>query len=105
MSADNITAWNAILGDGKPGGPDTPHSASPARAKDLVGLPDTYIEVGQLDIFVSEDIEYVARLTRAGVNVEFHLRPGCCHGWESFAGNADVTSRAVQDRVRAIKSF
>ncbi|MBW8710577.1 MAG: alpha/beta hydrolase, partial [Mycobacterium sp.] len=45
---DNITGWAALLGDSA--GSDTvPPYAAPARARDLTGLPDTYIDVGDLD--------------------------------------------------------
>lgn len=42
--------------------------AAPARAIDLSGLPLTYVEVGQLDIFVYEDIEYARRIFPGGRN-------------------------------------
>src|SRR6185295_11303821 len=42
---DNVTGWTALLGDGA--GTDTvPPYAAPARARDLAGLPDTYLDVG-----------------------------------------------------------
>jgi acetyl esterase/lipase len=68
---DNITGWGALLGEAL-GGPDVPAYAAPARATDLSDLPACYIEVGQLDIFRDEDLSYAQRLSRAGVNVEFH---------------------------------
>ena len=47
---DNLTGWGALLGD-EAGGEDVSPYAAPARAADLAGLPDTYIDVGELDIF------------------------------------------------------
>ena len=40
--------------------------AAPARASDLSGLPDTYIDVGDLDVFRDEDVAYARRLADAG---------------------------------------
>ena len=81
---DNITGWGALLGD-VIGSPNVSPYAAPARTADLSGLPACFIEVGQVDIFRDEDLAYAERLSRAGVNVEFHLRPGVPHEFESYA--------------------
>ena len=101
---DNITAWSALLGDAI-GGPDVPVYAAPARAVELSGLPPCYLEVGQLDIFRDEDLAYAQHLSRAGVTVEFHLRPGVPHEFETFAFAADVAHRAVGDRLRVLRGI
>jgi len=101
---DSLTAWPALLGDaaGKDGVAAT---AAPARLEDATGLPPAYIEVGQLDVFRDEDIAYATKLSRAGVEVEFHLRPGVPHEFDSIAPHSDVARRAIADRVRALKSL
>lgn len=101
---DNLTGWGALLGDGA-GGDDVSPYAAPARATDLAGLPDTYIDVGDLDIFRDEDISYARRLADAGVPTELHLHPGCPHIFETVARGADVSIRAVNDRVRRLQSL
>ncbi len=101
---DNITGWGCLLGDAA-GGPDTPAYAAPARAHDLAGLPRTYIDVGQLDIFRAEDIGYALRLSEAGVDVEFHLHPGVPHAFEVFAPHSAVARRAQADRSRVLRSL
>ncbi|WP_410592828.1 alpha/beta hydrolase [Amycolatopsis sp. lyj-23] len=101
---DSRTAWPALLGDAA-GGPDVPATAAPARLEDAAGLPAAYIEVGQLDLFRDEDIAYATKLGRAGVPVEFHLHPGVPHEFDSIAFDADVSRRAVADRVRVLKSL
>jgi len=101
---DNIAGWGALLGDAI-GGPDVPAYAAPARVADASGLPPAYIEVGQLDIFRDEDLAYALRLSRAGVNVEFHLRPGVPHEFETFAYGSDVARRSAADRIRVLKSL
>ncbi len=101
---DNVTGWAALLGDSA--GTDTvsPYAA-PARATDLTGLPDTYIDVGDLDIFRDEDIAYARRLSDAGVPTELHLHPGCPHAFEALARGADVSRRAIGDRIRRLRAF
>ncbi len=101
---DNLTGWGALLGD-QAGGDDVSPYAAPARAPDLAGLPDTYLDVGDLDIFRNEDIAYARRLSDAGVPTEFHLHPGCPHIFETVARGADVSTRAMNDRVRRLRSL
>jgi acetyl esterase/lipase len=101
---DNTTGWGALLGDAI-GGADVPAFAAPARATDLSGLPPCYIEVGQLDIFRDEDLAYAERLGQAGVPVEFHLRLGVPHEFETFAFGADVARRALADRLRVLRTI
>ena len=101
---DNITGWGALLGD-RAGGDDVSVYAAPARAQDLAGLPPTYIDVGDLDIFRDEDIAYAVRLSAAGVPTELHLHPGCPHAFEALAPTAAVSARVVADRVRRLRSI
>ena len=101
---DNYTGWHALLGE-RIGTADVPASAAPARAADLAGLPATYLEVGELDIFRNEDIEYARRLAAAGVSVELHVHPGCPHAFELIAPDSGVAGRARADRLRALASY
>ncbi|KAH6722664.1 arylesterase/monooxygenase [Leptodontidium sp. MPI-SDFR-AT-0119] len=101
---DNITAWTALLGH-KAGTADVPIYCAPARAPDLSGLPSTYIEVGQLDIFRDEDMRYAQRIAQANVSIEFHLYPGLPHAFEGIAPQIGASKRAVENRFRAISSF
>lgn len=101
---DSRTAWPALLG-ADAGGERVPATAAPARLEDAEGLPPAYIEVGQLDVFRDEDTAYATKLSRAGVEVEFHLRPGVPHEFDSIAPGSDVARRAIADRVRALRSL
>jgi len=101
---DSLTAWPALLGDAA-GGDDVPPTAAPARLVDATGLPAAYIEVGQLDAFRDEDMAYATLLSRAGVQVEFHLHPGAPHEFDSIAFEADVAHRALADRIRVLRSI
>ena len=101
---DNLTGWGALLGE-TAGGDDVSPYAAPARAADLTGLPFAYVDVGDLDIFREEDIDYGRRLSAAGVPTEFHLYPGCPHAFEALAYGADVAMRALDARIRRLRSL
>lgn len=94
--AGNIEAWQWFLGGNQPDG-----YASAQLADDLSGLPPTYIDVGDVDLFRDEDIAFVARLTAAAVPVEFHLYPGAYHASERFAPEAALSQRIWANRLDA----
>ena len=96
----SIEAWNWYLGDSAPDA-----YAAPARAEDLSGLPPTYIDVGDLDLFRDEDISIAQRLSAAGVPVEFHLWTGAYHASELFAPQAALSQRIWATRYAAIRRF
>jgi acetyl esterase/lipase len=101
---DNVTGWAALLGESA-GTDAVSASAAPARATDLAGLPATYIDIGDLDIFRDEDIAFARRLSDAGVPTELHLHPGCPHAFEALARAADVSRRAIGDRIRRLRTL
>ena len=96
----SIEAWNWYLGDSAPDA-----YAAPARAEDLSGLPPTYIDVGDLDLFRDEDILIAQRLSAAGVPVEFHLWTGAYHASELFAPQAALSQHIWATRYTAIRRF
>jgi len=100
---DNYTGWHALLGDAI-GTDDVPESAAPARAHDLSGLPPTYLDTGDLDIFRDEVIDYARRLSAAGTTVELHVHPGCPHGFDRIPG-LPVAARAFADRLRVLRAL
>jgi acetyl esterase/lipase len=97
---DNYTGWHALLGEAV-GGPDVPYAAAPARATDLSGLPPTFIDTGELDIFRDECVDYARRITATGTSVELHVHPGCPHGYDRMP--IPVAERAFADRVRVLR--
>jgi acetyl esterase/lipase len=101
---DNRTGWGALLGPALSGDEVSPYAA-PARATDLSGLPDTYIDVGDLDILRDENIDYARRLLAAGVPTELHVMPGLPHGFEMVAANALATQRVMENRRRRLSSL
>ncbi|MBS4214988.1 alpha/beta hydrolase [Neobacillus rhizophilus] len=98
----NQKGWTMYL-NGANGSDDVPAYAAPSRATDLSGLPYTYTCVGQLDPFRDETLDYVTRLCRAGVDVEFHLYPGCFHGFEGVVPTASISRRALDEYIGAAK--
>jgi triacylglycerol lipase len=85
----NRFGWSSLLGV-PAGGPDVPAAAVPARAASVAGLPPTFITVGALDLFLEEDMEFIRRLTRAGVPAELHVIPGAYHGFGMAQGSPQV---------------
>jgi acetyl esterase/lipase len=99
---DNQTGWGALLGAAWRGRDVSPYAA-PARATDLSGLPETYVDVGDLDILRDENIEYARRLMAAGIPTELHVVPGLPHGFEMAAPDAAATQRVMASRLRRLK--
>jgi acetyl esterase/lipase len=100
---DNLTGWRALLGEAT-GGPDVSPYAAPSRMTEAADLPRIYIEVGELDIFRDECVEFARRTASAGVSTELHVHAGVPHGWDVVAPEADVTRRAMADRIRRLQS-
>jgi acetyl esterase/lipase len=66
-------------------------------------MPELYLDVGELDLFCNEGVEYALKLMKAGVTTELHVHTGVPHGFESWALDSGVSQRATADRVRAVK--
>lgn len=79
--ADNVFGWTSYLGYA-PASSRTPPGAAPARLEHLKGLPPAWIAVGDLDLFVDEDVQYARRLVEQGVPTELHVVPGAFHGFD-----------------------
>lgn len=97
----NRFGWTSLLGYA-PGGKDVPYHASPARAPSLKGLPPTFIAVGQLDLFVEENMEYARRLIHDGVPTELHLYPGAYHGF-NLAEESHAAKEFTRTKWEAMK--
>jgi acetyl esterase/lipase len=97
----NEVGWNAYLA-GRAGADDVSPYAAPARATDLAGLPPTYINVGDLDLFLDEDLAYARALMAAGVPVELHVYPGAFHGSNAFVSRSALSQRWTADERAAL---
>lgn len=101
---DNKTGWTALLGN-QMGCEEISPYASPARVASVKNLPAIYMDVGELDIFKAEIIEYARRFADANINTELHVYPGLPHGWEGIAPAMTATGRAIQNRIEALGSI
>ncbi len=99
--AANLIGWDAYLAGGA-GSPDVSIYAAPARATDLAGLAPTIITVGDLDMFVDEDIAFAQALLAAGVPTELHVYPGSFHGSDALVPHADASRRCKRDELAAL---
>jgi acetyl esterase/lipase len=99
---NNLIGWRSYLGR-EPGGEGVSAYAAAFRATALEGLPPAYIAVGELDLFLHENIEYAQRLLRAGVATDLHVYPGAFHGFEGLAPGTDVARRLIADRDHVLK--
>lgn len=95
----NIEAWEWYL-DGNPAN----QYSAPTRAVDLSGLPPTFIDVGDQDMFMDEDVEFANRLKDAQVPVELHVYPGSYHASEVFAPTAELSQRIWAARIAALQT-
>lgn len=100
--ADNVEAWRHLLGADVGTARVSPYAA-PARARNVSGLPPTYIEIGELDIFLDEARQMARRLDEANVALEWHAFQGAYHGFDQLAPSSDISKRANQLRVEALR--
>ncbi|MEU7270752.1 alpha/beta hydrolase [Streptomyces asiaticus] len=100
--AANEAGWTALLGAAR-GTDDVSPYAAPARATDLSGLPPAFIDVGAAETFRDEDVDYAARIWRAGGQAELHVWPGAFHGFSGMAPHAAVSHDAREARLRWLR--
>ena len=102
----NAIAWAAYLGDssgdGDGDGAVSPY-ASPSVADDLAGLPPAFINVGEFDLFLDEDIDYARALLAAGVPAELRVYPAAFHGSNGFVAESPITRRWIADQDDALR--
>ncbi|WP_336883327.1 alpha/beta hydrolase [Rhodococcus globerulus] len=101
---NNYTGWHALLGD-ELGRASVSPIAAPARLKNFSGLAPAYIEVGDLDIFRDESMDYARSLVSAGRPCELHLHPGAPHGFEWIGKHTAIGQRSLDEKIRVITSL
>lgn len=97
----NRTGWATLRGGKNIDAAQMPYF-SPAMATNLKGLPATFMLVGDLDLFVNEDIDYANRLIQAGVATELFVIPGVFHAFEMANPHGEKTRDYIDWRTRAI---
>ncbi|NML87459.1 alpha/beta hydrolase [Sphingobium sp. TB-6] len=98
----NRAGWTAFLGM-PAGGKEVPPGSVPSRIENLGGLPQTFIVVGAIDLFLEEDIVYAQRLLEIGVPVELVVIPGAFHGFDFIAPQAAITKRLQAATMQALR--
>jgi acetyl esterase/lipase len=101
-ATSNMTGWDALLGERRGGG-DVSIYAAPARATGLAGLPASFVDVGSVETFRDEDIDYATRLLQAGVQCELHVWPGGFHGFDGMAPQASLSRTAAETRAAWVR--
>ncbi|OOF60285.1 alpha/beta hydrolase [Rodentibacter myodis] len=100
-AAANRLGWTALRGGQSISDGQMPYF-SPAMAKKLDNLPPTFIMVGDLDLFVNEDIDYANKLIQAGVPTELFVIPGVFHVFEMANPEGQKTKNYLNWRSNAI---
>jgi len=101
--AKNLFAWRAYL-DKDPGTDNTPLYAAAVRTENLNNLPPAYIYIGDLDLFLAENVEYARLLIEAGVPTEIHVYKNAIHGFDFFAPDSGVGRRCNEATFQALKA-
>jgi acetyl esterase/lipase len=98
---DNITGWQCYIGqDANPS-----CYAVSAKVAEVEGLPPTYIDVSDLDIFRDENLAYGSRIAAANIPVEMVLYPGLPHCFDILAPRTSAAESARADRIRALRTI
>ena len=71
----------------------------PELSAALAAMPPELQHSLSVETFRDEDIDYAARLSRAGVSVEFHLWPGGFHGFDGLAPRTTLARAARAARL------
>jgi acetyl esterase/lipase len=96
----NRFGWSSLLRGHDRAAP--PAWAVPARAKDVGGLPPTFMALGSIDLFASEDLVFSTRLVDAGVALELHVHPGAFHAFNLVA-DARCARALARDEIEALR--
>ena len=79
---NNWGGWQSYLGQA-PGLPEVPQYSVPARRESLVGLPQAWLGIGDIDLFYEESVAYAERLEADGVSCELFITEGGPHACET----------------------
>ncbi|HWD96111.1 MAG TPA: alpha/beta hydrolase [Acidimicrobiales bacterium] len=92
-SISNMTGWTALLGERR-GTATVSSFSAPSRAATLGGLPPTYIDVGSVETFRDEVLEFATRIWQDGGDAELHVWEGGFHGFDEVAPHAAISQSA-----------
>jgi acetyl esterase len=98
---NNSLMWGLYLGPDGPGGDHVSQYAAPARAVTLAGLPPAFVLTCEFDPLRDEGNEFALRMLGDGVEVDLHVVPGTCHGFDVLP--TEVSRRAFEEEVQALR--
>lgn len=99
---NNVIAWDWYA-PGKRGKSDMSIYAAPARATDLSGLPQAWVDVGGAELFRDQDTAYATKMAEFGVSVELHVWPGSWHTSDVAAPQSALSTVTNATRVEWFK--
>ncbi len=99
---NNETGWACYLNQ-TPGQPEAPTYSVAARCESLEGLPECWIGVGDIDLFLQEDVSYAERLREAGVPCELLIVEGGPHGFDLLFPDSQVADECFQSAVTFLR--
>jgi acetyl esterase/lipase len=104
----NLESWGWYLGQEvsssiEPAFKNVSAYAAPSRATDLTGLPPIFTDIGDLDLFRDDVVDFAQRLKEDGNKVEFHLVKGMFHAGELFNPEAQISKKMWDRRLDAIR--
>jgi acetyl esterase/lipase len=98
----NNQAWEFVLGPGR-GGTEVAALQVPGRATDLSGLPQTFIDVGECEMYRDEAVAFAAQIWKSGGTAELHVWPGAYHGAHLWESDAPVSRAMIVSRNTYVK--
>ncbi len=98
---NNYNGWKHMLGM-EPGSEEVPYHAAAGRVEDVAGLAPAWIGVGDLDLFLSEDMAFAKKLMQGGIPTELHVFPGCYHGFDTLP-DTSIGKRLEEILLNAMK--
>ena len=102
FAENNAMAWEAVLGERR-GTDEVLPCEAPARNRDFAGLAPAFLEVGELDLFRDETMEYARRLMDARVPTELHVLTGLTHTSDTFP--LPIAEKAFEYRSYALSQL
>lgn len=79
--------------------------ASPVMAKDLSGLPDTFIQVAEWDILRDEGLQYAEALSKAGTKTKLQVYNEIIHGFFHLGSMFNIANEAIHQSSEFIKQL
>ena len=94
----NEQAWTMILDSDKE---CVDEIRCPGRATNLSGLPSTFIDVGECEVFRDSAVAFASQIWKDGGSAELHVWPGVYHAAMYFEPSVPVS----QAQDAALKNF